>query len=126
MSLTLAGLIVRPVGLTLAASMAQLPSSEPASAYLNTLSVLPSSTTQKEVPSVTMPLPLALPLFRLKLLAALWLPERRAAAPVYLNTLSCLLSSSQMSVPLVAMPSTWAEGFIPPATHEPRGTPAAL
>src|SRR4051812_49042922 len=115
MSLTLAGLIVRPVGLALAASMAQLPSDEPARVYLNTLLALPSSTTQKEAPSVTMPLGLVSAPVREKLLAALWLPESRLAAPAYLKTLSCLASTSQTSVPLVAIPSTWAEVFIPPA-----------
>src|SRR5882724_1863969 len=120
MSLTLAGLIVRPIGLALAASMVQLPSDEPASVYLNTLSVLPSSTTQNEAPSVTMPLALLSALAREKLLAALWLPDRRLAAPVYLKTLSCLASTSQMSVPLVAIPSTWAWEFKPPGVQEPR------
>ena len=55
-----------------------------------------------------MSLGLVLLLLRLKLLAAFWLPERRLAAPVYLKTLSCLASTIQMSVPLVAMPSTVA------------------
>ena len=50
---------------------------------MNTLSVVgvvddPEVTT----PSVTMSLGLVLPLLRLKLLAAFWLPERRLAAPV--------------------------------------------
>src|SRR5262249_13558691 len=59
MSLTLLGLIVRPVGDELAASMVQLPSREPDRLYLKTVSLLdPSSTTQNDVPSVTMPLPL--------------------------------------------------------------------
>ena len=40
MSLTLAGLIVRPVGLPPPPERVQLPSSEPESVYLNTLSVL--------------------------------------------------------------------------------------
>src|SRR4051812_9317055 len=115
MSLTLVGLIVRPVGLALAASMVQLPSSDPDRLYLNTLSVVASLTTHREEPSVTMPLPLELLPFRLKLLAALWLPESRLAAPVYLTTLSCLLSRIQMSVPLVAIPSTWAFAGSPPA-----------
>src|SRR4051812_4408901 len=120
MSLTLAGLMVRPVGWLFAASIVQLPSRLPESVYLNTLSVvLPSSTTQSELPSVTMPFGLVSALLRLKLLTALWLPERRLAAPVYLKTLSCLASSSQMSVPLVARPSSWALAFNPPADHEP-------
>src|SRR5438034_8479538 len=40
-------LIVRPVGLELAASMVQLPSDEPERVYLNTLSVVLSSTDRK-------------------------------------------------------------------------------
>src|SRR6516165_10351119 len=96
--------------------MVQLPSRLPLSVYLKTLSaLLPSSTTQRDVPSVTIPLALLLPLLRLKLLAAVWVPERRLAAPVYLKTLSCLPSSSQRWVPLLARPSSWAEGFKPPA-----------
>ena len=86
MSLTLVGLIVMPVGWVFAGSMVQLPSNEPDSVYLKTLSAVPS-TTQNEVPSVTMSWGLVspfLPLARLKLLAAFWLPERRLAAPVYL------------------------------------------
>jgi len=39
-----------PVGLAFCASIVQLPSSAPASVYLNTRSVAPSSTTQKLVP----------------------------------------------------------------------------
>jgi hypothetical protein len=70
--------------------------------YLNTLLALLSSTTHRLTPSVTMSLASLLPLFRAKLLAALWLPLRRLAAPVYLNTLSPLASTSQMSVPSVA------------------------
>src|SRR5262249_716570 len=87
MSLTLLGLIVNPVGDEFAMSMVQLPSKLPDMLSLNTLSVVLSSTTQNGVPSVTMPLPLSFlffPLVRLKLLAALWLPESRLAAPVYL------------------------------------------
>jgi hypothetical protein len=65
--------------------MPQLPSNEPESVYLKTLCDVPS-TTQNDEPSVTMSwgLVLLLPclLVRLKLLAALWLPERRLAAPV--------------------------------------------
>src|SRR5436305_659711 len=104
MSLTLAGLIVMPVGCAFAGSMVQLPSDEPARVYLNTLSAVPpSSTIQIEAPSVTMSLGAVLPLAGLKLLAALWLPDSRLAAPVYLKTLSLLvlLASTQMSVPLV-------------------------
>src|SRR5437016_6920255 len=119
MSLTLAGLIVIPVGEEFAASIVQLPSSVPVSVYLNTLSVVLSLTTQNEVPSVTRSLPLLLALFKLKLLAALWLPESRLAAPVYLYTLSVLLSRSQMSVPLVAIPSNWVAPFRPLAVQEP-------
>src|SRR5262249_31932325 len=86
MSLTLLRLIVIPVGWAFAGSMAQLPSSEPDSVYLKTFSAVPS-TTQNDVPSVTMSWGLGLPflpLARLKLLAAVWLPERRLAAPAYL------------------------------------------
>ena len=75
-----------PVGCVFAGSMAQLPSNEPDSVYLKTLSAVPS-TTQNEVPSVTMSWGFVSPLWppaRLKLLAALWLPESRLAAPVYL------------------------------------------
>jgi hypothetical protein len=53
-----------------------------------------------------MPLALLSLPFSVKLLAAFWLPDRRPAAPLYQKTLSCLLSSSQMSVPLVAIPSS--------------------
>ena len=63
-------------------------------------------TTHSEVPSVTIPVGLELPLFKLKLLAAFWLPVSRLAAPVYLKTLSCLASRIHTSVPLVAMPSS--------------------
>src|SRR4051812_3403101 len=108
-----------PVGLEPAPVIVQLPWSAPASVYLNTLSVVESLTTQRDVPSVTMSVGLALPLLRLKLLAAFWLPDRRPAAPVYRNTLSCLASTIQMSVPLVAIPSSWAEGFTLPTVHEP-------
>ena len=48
---------------------------------MKTLSVLASSTTQIDVPSVTSPLPFLSALLRLKLLAADWLPETREAAP---------------------------------------------
>ncbi len=61
--------------------MVQLPSSDPVSVYLKTLSVVLSLTTHRYVPSVTISLGLVLPLFRLKLLAAFWLPEVRLAAP---------------------------------------------
>src|SRR4051794_21177187 len=97
-----------PVGLEPAPVIVQLPSSEPVREYLNTLSVDESLTTQRDVPSVTMSLGLVLPLLRLKLLAAFWLPARRLAAPVYRKTLSCLASTIQTSVPSVAMPSTVA------------------
>src|SRR5581483_9675814 len=111
MSLTLAGLMVMPVGWAFAASIAQLPSAEPERVYLKTLRTVPS-TTQNDVPSVTMSCGLVSPLWpptRLKLLAALWLPDRRLAAPAYLKTLSLLPSTSQTSVPLVAMPVSCAE-----------------
>src|SRR4029077_18531626 len=104
MLLTLVGSIVMPVGCVFAGSMAQLPSDEPESVYLKTLSVvLPSSTIQNDVPSVTRSLGLVSALLRPKLLAALWLPDRRLKAPVYLKTLSLLglLARIQMSVPLV-------------------------
>src|SRR4051812_30065800 len=103
-----------PVGLVPAPVIVQLlPTSDPASVYLKTLSVVVvSSTTQRFVPSVTMSLGLMfllLPLlFRSKLLAAFWLPDRRPAALVYRYTLSCEASTIQTSVPLVAMPSTVA------------------
>src|SRR5436189_2279519 len=108
MSLTLAGLMVSPVGWAFAGSMPQLPSNAPVSVYLNTLSMVPSSTIQSDVPSVTMPLGAVSALFRPKLLVTLWLPERRLAATAYLKTLSLLvlLATIHMSVPLVAMPST--------------------
>ena len=77
-----------PVGLPPPPVIVQLPTSEPGSVYLNTLSCTASLTTHKCVPSVTMSLGLVLLLFRLKLLAAFWLPERRLAASVYLKTLS--------------------------------------
>src|SRR5262249_53568927 len=114
-------------GWAFAGSMAQLPSSEPDSVYLNTF-WLPS-TTQNDVPSVTMSWGLALPFFpltRLKLLAAIWLPERRLTAPVYLETLPPELSTSQMSLPLVAMPVSVAEEFRPPADQEPSRAPPGL
>src|SRR5262249_58514204 len=72
MSLTLFRLIVMPVGLVLAASMAQLPSNEPESEYLKTLREVPS-TTQNDEPSVTMSWGLLLPFLpftSVKLLAA--------------------------------------------------------
>src|SRR4051812_22410968 len=97
-----------PVGLVPAPAMAQLPSSAPERVYLKTLSVVESSTTHRLTPSVTMSLGLALLVLRLKLLAAFWLPDRRLAALVYRNTLSCLASTIQTSVPLVARPSTAA------------------
>ena len=79
---TLDGLSVMPVGLEPAPVIVQLPTSDPDTVYLKTLSVVASLTTQRFVPSVTMSLGLELPLLRLKLLAAFWLPERRLAAPV--------------------------------------------
>jgi len=82
--------------------------SVPESVYLNTLSVVLSLTTHNDTPSVTMSLGLVLPAARLKLDAAFWLPDRRLAAPVYLKTLSVLLSTSHTSVPFVATPSTCA------------------
>ena len=115
-----------PVGLAPAPLMDQLPTSEPDSVYLNTLSVLvPSSTIHKDVPSVTRPLGLVSALFRPKLLAALWLPLMRLAAPVYLKTLSLLvlLATIQISEPLVAMPSTVALEARLPAVHEPSRPP---
>src|SRR6187551_887677 len=81
---TLLGFRVIPVGLALAASMVQLPSSDPLRLYLKTLSVVLSLTTHREVPSVTRSLGLLLLPLRAKLLAAFWLPDRRLAAPVYL------------------------------------------
>src|SRR5262245_14120139 len=104
--------------------MVQLPREAAARVYLDPLSVVPSSTIQMDVPSVTMSLGVVLPLASLKLLAALWLPDSRLAAPVYLKTLSLLvlLASTQMSVPLVAMPSTAALGGSPPAVQEPSST----
>ena len=84
MSLTLFGLMVMPVGCAFAGSMDQLPSSLPvAIVYLNTFRAVPS-TTQRDVPSVTMSWGLGSPVDSLMLLAALWLPDRRLAAPVYL------------------------------------------
>src|SRR3954447_20608398 len=114
-----------PVGLVPAPLMVQLPRRIPDRLYLKTLSVLESLTTQSDVPSVTISLGSELPLFRLKLLAAFWLPDRRLAAPVYRNTLSCLASTIQTSVPLVAMPSTAALGARLPAVQEPRSPPPA-
>src|SRR4051794_27114644 len=113
-----------PVGLVPAPVIVQLLSTrDPASVYLNTVSVLESLTTQRFAPSVTMSLGSVLPLARLKLLAAFWLPEVRLAAPVYLNTLSCLASTIQTSVPLVVIPSTVAFPVRPPADQEPRSPP---
>ena len=73
---------VMPVGLSPPEVIVQLPSRVPETVYLKTLSVVLSLTTQILVPSVTRSLGLVLPLFRLKLLAAFWLPERRLAALV--------------------------------------------
>ena len=72
------GSSVIPVGLEPAPLIVQLPTSDPESVYLKTLSVLESLTTHRFVPSVTTSLGLVLLLLRLKLLAAFWLPERRA------------------------------------------------
>ena len=63
----------------------QLPTRAPATVYLNTLSVLLSFTTHNDTPSVTISLGLVLPLARLKLDAAFWLPDRRLTVPVYLK-----------------------------------------
>src|SRR4051794_23844397 len=115
-----------PVGLAPAPVMVQLPRSDPDRLYLKTLSVLASLTTHRLVPSVTTSLGLVLPLLRLKLPAAFWLPERRPAALVYRNTLSCLASTIQTSVPSVAMPSTVALVARLPAVQEPRSPPPVL
>src|SRR5262245_55815937 len=112
-----------PVGLEPAPLMVQLPTSDPDTVYLNTLSVLESLTTHRFVPSVTTSLGLVLLLLRLKLLAAFWLPERRLAAPVYLKTLSWRSSTIQTSVPSVAMPSTVAFEAMPPAVQDPSSPP---
>ena len=64
-----------PVGLPPPELIVQLPASDPDTEYLKTLSVVLSLMTHSDVPSVTMSLGLVLPLFRLKLLAAFWLPE---------------------------------------------------
>src|SRR5262245_52261534 len=113
-----------PVGLVPAPVMVQEPWSVPARLYLNTLSVLESLTTQRDDPSVTMSLGLELPLLRLKLLAAFWLPDSRLAAPVYLKPLSWRSSTIQMSVPLVAIPSTVTLEARLPAVQEPSRAPA--
>src|SRR5262249_43805566 len=115
-----------PVGLAPAPVMVQLPTSEPDSVYLKTLSVVESLTTHRFAPSVTMSLGLVLPLLRLKLLAAFRLPDSLVAAPVYRYTLSPWLSTIQMSVPLVAMPSTKALPGRPPAVQEPSRPPLVL
>ncbi len=73
---------MRPVGLPPPELIVQLPSNEPLTVYLKILSVLDVLlTTQIDEPSVTRSEGLVLLPFRLKLLAAVWLPERRAAAP---------------------------------------------
>ena len=119
--------MVMPVGLLApGVEIVQLPCKLPATLYLNTLSVVESLTTHSDAPSVTMSLGLVLPLLRLKLLAAFWLPERRVAAPAYLNTLSLLASTIQTSVPLVAMPSTMALLASVPAVQEPSNPPLVL
>src|SRR5581483_6196601 len=128
MSLTFVGSIVSPVGWLLAGSIVKLPSDPPASVYLNTLSAeLPSSTTQNDVPSVTIPFGLVSAELRAKLLVAPWLPDRRDAAPAYLNTWSLLvlLVRTQTSVPLVATPSTEALRGRSRAAHDPSRPPAA-
>jgi hypothetical protein len=121
--LALDGSIVIPVGRPPPLLIVQLPSSDPDIEYLNTLSVVLSFTTQIDEPSVTMSLGLRLYLLRLKLLAAFWLPVNRDAAFVYLKTLSLLASTIQISVPLVAMPSTVALEASVPAVHEPSNPP---
>src|SRR5581483_8627412 len=129
MSLTFVGSIVSPVGWLFAASIVQLPSDRPVSVYLNTLSAeLPSSTTQNDVPSVTIPVGLASAELRRKLLTAPWLPDRRDAAPAYLNTWSLLvlLVSTQTSVPLVATPSTEALRGRSRAAHDPSRPPVVV
>src|SRR3954469_1968152 len=68
---------VMPVGEPPPPVSVQLPWSAPAREYLNTLSVVESLTTQMDAPSVTRSFGLLLPLLRAKLLAGLWLPERR-------------------------------------------------
>jgi hypothetical protein len=74
---------VIPVGDPPPLVIVQLPWNDPVSEYLSTLSVAESSTTQMDVPSVTMSLGSLFWLMRLKLLAAFWLPDNRLAAPVY-------------------------------------------
>src|SRR5262245_28838747 len=112
MSLGLFGLIVSPVGWAFALSSCQLPFNVPEMVYLKTLSLLllsPSFTTQKYVPSVTMPLALLLgflPVARVKLLAGDWLPLSLVAAPVYLNTVpDPSRSTIQRSLFQTVMPS---------------------
>ncbi len=119
----MAGSIVIPVGLEFAELIFQLPTRLPDTVYLNTLSVLESLTTHSDAPSVTMSLALRLPLLRLKLLAAFWLPESRLAAPAYLYTLSLFESTIHTSVPSVAMPSGVARLDIEPALQEPSRPP---
>src|SRR3954467_3872942 len=108
-----------PVGLVPAPAIVQVPTSEPESVYLKTLSVVESLTTQRDVPSVTMSLGLTLPLLRLKLLAALRLPASRPAALAERNTLSWLASMVQPLAPSVAMPSTSAFPVRLPGDHDP-------
>src|SRR4029453_14683215 len=112
-----------PVGAPPPPEMVQLPTRAPVSVYLKTLSVVESLTTQRCTPSVTMPVGFLLPLLRLKLPTAFWLPVRRLAAPVFLKTLSLLLSTIHMSVLLVAMPSGVALAARLPAVQEPSKLP---
>ncbi len=79
----LLGSRVIPVGLESRLSIVQLPSSVPVRVYLNTLSVAALLITQMLAPSVTRSVALEFWLLRLKLLAALWLPDTRKAAPEY-------------------------------------------
>ena len=83
MLLTFAGSMVIPVGLPPPELIVQLPRSEPETVYLNTLSLELSLTTQMLEPSVTKSLGFVLPLLRLKLLAAVGLPEVKLAALAY-------------------------------------------
>ena len=83
MSLTLDGSIVSPVGLPPPPLIVQLPSSDPPTVYLKTLSLLDVLlSTQMLAPSVTRSVASLLLLLRLKLLAAFWLPLVRVAAPL--------------------------------------------
>src|SRR5262245_35335767 len=77
-----------PVGLPPPPFIVQLCTRVPVIVYLNTLSVVLSLTAQMLEPSVTRSFGLELALLRLKLLAALWLPDSRYAAFVYRYTVS--------------------------------------